>query len=428
MPRTQLRARDFDPTFDRLTEVTGFGSNPGALRMFEYVPTDPEPALVVVLHGCTQTAASYDFGAGWSTLADRHGFVLLLPEQQRANNANNCFNWFCAGDIERGRGEAMSIRQMVEKMIVDHGIDRRRVFVTGLSAGGAMTSVMLATYPDVFAAGAIIAGLPYGTATNIKEAFESMGQVRDRSAQEWGDLVRAASPHKGPWPRVSVWHGGANAVVKSKNAGEIIKQWTDVHGLEFAPISTDRVDGYPRQVWRNPAGQSIIESYTIPAMAHGTPLATGPSDEHVGVPGAFLLDVGISSSYHIAKFWGLTGHPRAVPVRRSESASIVPAPPGPCDRGNVGRAYKRRARASEPTHPPHRRAGCHYPSAKSRRANEVVNDEYLSRNASKSGLKAAIGDRRNFAHPADTLLYHVLLVTKPYPTVTANPAPTFVDL
>ena len=82
---------------------------------------------------------------------------------------------------------------------------------------------------------------------------------------------------------------------------------------------------YPRQVWRNPAGQSVIESYAIPAMAHGTPLATGPSDEHVGVPGAFLLDVGISSSYHIAKFWGLTEHPRAVPIRRSESTSIVPA-------------------------------------------------------------------------------------------------------
>src|ERR1035437_4465696 len=130
----------------------------------------------------------------------------------------------------------------------------------------------------------------------------------------------------GAWPRVSVWDGGADQVVKSKNADEIIKQWTDVHGLDLAPTSTERVDGYPRQVWRNPAGKSVIESYTITAMTHGTPLATGPSDEHVGVPGAFLLDVGISSSYHIAKFWGLTGHPRAVPIRRSESASIVPAP------------------------------------------------------------------------------------------------------
>src|SRR5450756_2796036 len=191
MPRTQSLTRGFDPAFDHLTEVTGFGSNPGALRMFEYVPADPQPALVIVLHGCTQTAASYDFGAGWSTLADRHGFVLLLPEQQRANNANNCFNWFRAGDIKRGQGEAMSIRQMVEKMIVDHGIDRRRVFVTGLSAGGAMTSVMLATYPDVFAAGAIIAGLFEGPATNTQEPSDSIVHLRARPARQWGDLVRA---------------------------------------------------------------------------------------------------------------------------------------------------------------------------------------------------------------------------------------------
>jgi poly(3-hydroxybutyrate) depolymerase len=104
--------------------------------MFEYVPADPQPALVVVLHGCTQTAASYDFGAGWSTLADRHGFVLLLPEQQRANNAKNCFNWFRAGDIERGGGEAMSIRNMVEKMIVDHGSHRPANGHAGTAHGG----------------------------------------------------------------------------------------------------------------------------------------------------------------------------------------------------------------------------------------------------------------------------------------------------
>jgi feruloyl esterase len=216
-----------------------------------------------------------------------------------------------------------------------------------------MTSVMLATYPEVFAAGAIIAGLPYGTATNVKEAFESMGQVRARSAREWGDLMRAASPHKGPWPRVSVWHGGADPVVKPKNADEIIKQWTDVHGLDLAPTSTERVDGYPRQVWRNPAGQSVIESYTIPAMAHGTPLATGPSDEHVGVSGDFLLDVGISSSYHIAKFWGLTGHPRAVPIRRSESASIVPAAPRqhPATAGTSSAAGDPLGDAPKPTSP-----------------------------------------------------------------------------
>jgi poly(hydroxyalkanoate) depolymerase family esterase len=97
------------------------------------------------------------------------GFALLLPEQQRTNNPNGCFNWFQTGDIERGHGEALSIRQMVSKMVSDHGIDPARVFVTGLSAGGAMTSVMLATYPEVFAGGAIIAGLPYGAANNVQQ-------------------------------------------------------------------------------------------------------------------------------------------------------------------------------------------------------------------------------------------------------------------
>ncbi len=315
---------DVDPAFDRLVEAHGFGSNPGGLRMFKYVPARPGPALVVVLHGCAQTAAHYDVGAGWSILADRYGFVVLLPQQQTANNPNRCFNWFLAGDIQRGKGEALSIRQMVESMIRDHGIDRGRVFVTGLSAGGAMTSVMLATYPDTFAAGAVIAGLPYRTATNAKQAFESMLQVREHSAREWGDLVRAASPHRGPWPRLSIWHGGADPVVKPGNADQIVKQWTDVHGLDVKPTLTETVDGYPRQVWRNKADDTVIESYTIPRMAHGAPLATGGSDEQCGAAGPFLLDVGISSSYHIAKFWGLTGHPRSSPLVRGKPAPALP--------------------------------------------------------------------------------------------------------
>jgi feruloyl esterase len=290
-----------------LSETRHFGSNPGDLRMFSYLPSEAmdDSALVVVLHGCTQTAAGYDRGAGWSTLADRFGFALLLPEQQRSNNPNGCFNWFQAGDIERGHGEAESIRQMVGHMISAHDIDPKRVFVTGLSAGGAMTSVMLAAYPDVFAGGAIIAGLPYGAANNVQQAFENMYQCPPRPAQVWGELVRKASPHKGPWPRVSVWHGGVDTTVIPANAGEIVKQWTNVHGLSARPSREAVADGYPRQVWTNSAGQELMESYTIPAMTHGTPLAVGVRDNQCGVAGPFLLEVGISSSYHIAKFFGL---------------------------------------------------------------------------------------------------------------------------
>jgi poly(hydroxyalkanoate) depolymerase family esterase len=291
-----------------LAEVYKFGSNPGDLRMFTHVPTrmPARPALVVVLHGCAQTASSYDLGVGWSTLADRYGFALLLPQQQLSNHPNNCFNWYLPSDIERGSGEALSIRQMIDKMIGIHGIDRKRVFVTGLSAGGAMTCVMLATYPELFAGGAVIAGLPYGTAASINEALESMFHVRSRSARAWGDLVRAASRHRGPWPRISVWHGGADTVVRPDNADEIVKQWLDVHGLDPALATTETVDGYPRQVWRDRTDRDIVELYTINGMAHGAPLATGLADKHCGIPGAFVLDVGISSSYHTAKFWGLT--------------------------------------------------------------------------------------------------------------------------
>ena len=313
-----------------LKETRNFGSNPGALRMFSHVPPNlsGDRALVVALHGCTQSAAGYDLGAGWSTLADRFGFILLLPEQQRCNNPNGCFNWFQAGDIERGQGEAHSIRQMVDKMVSDHRIDPMRVYITGLSAGGAMTSVMLATYPDVFAGGAIVAGLPYGAATNAQQAFETMYQCPQRPARAWGDLVRGASPHHGPWPRVSVWHGGADTTVIPLNATAIVQQWADVHGLPDRPSAQAMVDGYPRQVWVNAAGEELIESYTITNMAHGIPLATGGADNACGAAGPFLLEVGISSSYHIAKFFGLTGaDPR--PTAASTPSTITVAVPRP---------------------------------------------------------------------------------------------------
>jgi poly(hydroxyalkanoate) depolymerase family esterase len=296
-----------------LTEINDFGSNPGSLRMFSFVPEhlSPTPALVVVLHGCGQTAAGYDLGTGWSTLATRYGFALLMPEQQASNNANTCFNWFNPEDIARDGGEAGSIRQMIARMAGDHGIDSRRIYVTGLSAGGAMTTVMLATYPELFAGGAVIAGLPFGIANNVREALSGMMQSPSRPAVELGDLVRNASTHKGPWPKMSVWHGSADRTVNPANADEIVKQWLDLHALPHEPMSSGEVDGHPRDVWWNADGETIVESYTITDMAHGTPLGVAGNDEPYGAEGAFLIEAGISSSYHIANFFGLTERIRA---------------------------------------------------------------------------------------------------------------------
>ena len=286
-----------------LEEISEFGFNPGNLRMFRYVPGSvaPKPALMVVLHGCTQSAASYDAGTGWSRLAERYGFSLLFPEQQRANNPNGCFNWFQPADVQRGRGEVASIKSMIDRCQRDQGTER--VFITGLSAGGAMTSAMLACYPEMFAGGAIIAGLPFGGAGDVRQAFEMMSVSPSRPAEEWGNLVRRASRHSGPWPRISIWHGGADTTVVPANAKEILKQWMNVHGVSDASMSQGKRDGIPRLIWKNQAGDEVIEFYNIPHMAHGTPLATG--SKYGEVAGPFMLETGISSSYQIANFFGL---------------------------------------------------------------------------------------------------------------------------
>jgi poly(hydroxyalkanoate) depolymerase family esterase len=291
-----------------LVETPEFGSNPGNLRMFRFVPEILQPAcaLVVVLHGCGQDARGYDSGAGWSSLADHYGFALLMPEQQGANNLNRCFNWFNPQDTRRDSGEAGSISQMIAWMADNHKLDRHRIFVTGLSAGGAMTSAMLASYPETFAGGAIIAGLPYGVASNASEALNGMLRSPSRPATELGDLIRKASSHRGPWPKISVWHGSADRTIHPANADEIVKQWLDVHRLPLAPMWEGIVDGYPHQVWWNADGETVVESYTITDMAHGVPLGTAENDERYGWQGAFLIEAGISSSYHIASFFGLT--------------------------------------------------------------------------------------------------------------------------
>lgn len=306
------------PSFSRLQKVADFGTNPGGLRMLTYLPDNlpTKPALIVVLHGSTQSAASYDLGAGWSTLADQYGFVLLMPEQSRQNNLTGSFNWFQPDDTRRGEGEAHSIMQMVEQIVRNHDIDRRRIFVSGLSAGGAMTLVMLATHPDVFAAGAVIAGLPYGGAMNLREALRGMFKAPPRSPRELGDLVREASPNTTVWPKLSVWQGSADRTVKPSNAKEIIKQWLDVHGLSSAPMLEQIVDGHPRQVWWNADGETVIESYTITDMAHGTPLSRSEG----GITGRYMIEAGISSSDHIAKFFGLTESPLKTPAKAIKRA------------------------------------------------------------------------------------------------------------
>ncbi len=291
-----------------LEEVAAFGDNPGQLRMLRFVPPGLAPGapLVVVLHGCTQSAAGFAAGTGWCTLAARHGFAVLLPEQSRANNANTCFNWFEAADITRGSGEVASIRGMVARMAADCRIDPARVFVTGLSAGGAMTAALLATYPDVFAAGAIIAGLPYRCAGTVQEALSAMRHCPSHTPQRWGDLVRKASPAPQRKPIVSIWHGDADTTVSCGNALESAKQWCGVHGLDERSGVNDTADGVARRAWRDTRGTVRVELYTVPGLAHGVPIDPhGTGDRGVGQTMPYVLDAGVSATWHTARSWGL---------------------------------------------------------------------------------------------------------------------------
>lgn len=340
------------PRAIELRELTAFGANPGNLRMFAYVPERlPSKApLVVALHGCGQGAEEYDDGAGWSSLADRLGFAIVYPEQQPANNPKKCFSWFLPGDSARGEGEALSIQQMVEHAVTTFGIDRRRVFVTGLSAGGAMASAMLAAYPEVFAGGAIIAGLPYGCARSVQQAFEAMFTEQSHPAPMLGDWVRAASRHRGPWPKISVWHGTADPIVNPANAEDIIRQWINVHGLSAAPSYEELIGSHRRRVWNDANGEPLIEAFCITGMAHGVPIASAGAAS-CGAVGAFFVDAGISSTHHIASFWrlgkGILETLRAPAMTseadqiRTDARSLVAAKDAAADRSAADHAWFR---------------------------------------------------------------------------------------
>lgn len=208
-------------------EVMDFGTNPGNLSLFYYIPkiVKANAPMVVVLHGCSQGANGIAELSGWNKLADEYGFYVMYQQQHFHNNPSHCFNWFKKNEIERGNGECESIKQMVEHMHKKFKTDSSRTFVTGMSAGGAMSVVMIATQPSMFKAAAIFAGGPYKPGSNIFSSSGSMVWGVNKTPDEWRELVWRENPaYKAKYPKVFVFHGTKDPVVNIRNAEEIIEQ------------------------------------------------------------------------------------------------------------------------------------------------------------------------------------------------------------
>jgi poly(hydroxyalkanoate) depolymerase family esterase len=321
-----------------MVEHAGFGSNPGQLRLWLHEPVGlaANAPLVVVLHGCTQGAEAFAIQSGWIALADRLGFAVLAPEQTAANNPNRCFNWFSPSDIQRGQGEAASIAQMIAFVGRTRGHGRGQTFITGLSAGGAMTAVMLATYPELFVGGAVIAGLPYGVAHGIPDAIRVMSQSDRREGDDLADLIRRAGPASAAPPKLSIWHGEADRVVNASNGADLARQWAVAAGLPEASGSTTTTGRRTRQVWRDAAGDARIELNLIQGLGHGVPLATRGQGA-VGAAAPFMLEAGLSSTHEIARFWGLESSAQA----QSPEPEVASAPPPPPPRDAVSDGPRR---------------------------------------------------------------------------------------
>lgn len=276
-----------------LTQVTGFGSNPGNLSLHLYEPAGVTTgaALVVALHGCSQTANAYQ-SVGWNTVADTYGFSVAYP-QISANFG--CFDWFSSSQQTRTGAQVTSVLQMVNHLVTTRGIDPSRVYISGFSGGGAMANVLLAVAPDVFSRGQVLSGLPFGCGTSCMTA------PPNRTPAQWGALVTAENGGRAA-PRVQLWHGTIDFTVASGNLQEEVDQWTDVNGIDGTADQTTTLGVATRREFRDASGVTRVESWSLSSTGHGAPI--DPS-RGCGSTGAYMVDADLCSAEWGARFFGL---------------------------------------------------------------------------------------------------------------------------
>ncbi|KFY43586.1 hypothetical protein V494_01911 [Pseudogymnoascus sp. VKM F-4513 (FW-928)] len=224
--------------------------------MFVYVPDNvaPNPAVIVAVHPCGGTASQWFSGTELPSQADQKGFVLIYPETP---NYSNCWDVNNAASLTHAQGgDALGIVNMVNYALQTYQADATRVYVMGFSSGGMMTNVLAGSYPDVFAAGSANSGTPFACfAGSLSEPTPSgsnqtcaQGQIQ-HSATEWGDFVRNAYPgYSGQRPKMMIWHGLADGLVRPECASQALSQWSDVLGVSNEKNETGVPSGEFTQV------------------------------------------------------------------------------------------------------------------------------------------------------------------------------------
>lgn len=290
-------------SFSTLANFVGlqnFGANPGSLKASYYSPQAKSPALVVLLHGCAQNGEQLALQSGLLGLAKKHHFALLVPQQELSNNIKRCFNWYSADDYSKDNGESLSIKNMI--MSVTQQLASEKIYITGLSGGGAMASSMLVNYPELFTAGAVVAGIPFPCADGLITGISCMKNGPSQTAGELVELVKKLNPKQKVWPKLSVWTGVKDNIVNPKNSIVFAHQWAKLSHLVAKPI-VDNKSGYRVTRWQNIAKETQVELIEVSKLGHG--IMVDPRVENGGEESDYLLAAPVSTAKHLVEFWRL---------------------------------------------------------------------------------------------------------------------------